>query len=493
MGRKRRADSESEYYNDSEESLRQKQRKKNNNEIMLMLYLFIGMFVICIGYFSYFIVKDSSSVINNSYNKRANLLSQTIFRGSILANDGTKLAYSSDNGDGTETRVYPYGDMYTHVVGRFDNTKTGLEASQDFTMLTSSVNMFETVYNQLSDTKSKGNNIVTTLDPKLQKTAYDALGRYKGAIVVMEPSTGKILAMVSKPSYDPNTVLKNWDSLVEDKYKQSALLNRATQGLYPPGSTFKILTLLSFIQQNPDYVDYQYRCKGQVEYKDSIIHCHNNKVHGEENLKQAFANSCNTAFSNIGLLLDISSYRALCNQLLFNSELPVDFAYKKSSFVLDSKSEEMEITQTSIGQGKTLITPLHACMLVSAIGNGGNAMVPYLVNEVQNAYGTVISRTSPKLYKSIMTAKEAEVLTEYMEAVVQSGTAYRLKNSKYTVAGKTGTAEVGTNEKAHAWFVGFAPVDHPEIAVSIIMENAGVASEQAVPAARKIFQEYFSR
>ena len=493
MGRKRKADSGSRYDQDSEESLRRNQRKKNNNEIMLMLYLFVGLFVLCIGYFSVYLIKDSATVINSAYNKRAKLLSETIYRGSILASDGTRLAYSADNGDGTETRVYPYGDMYTHVVGRFDNTKTGLEASQDFTMLTSSIHLFETVYNQLTNTKSKGNDIITTLDPKLQKIAYDALGRRRGAIVVMEPSTGKILAMVSKPSYDPNTVLENWDVLVEDKKEESALLNRATQGLYPPGSTFKIITLLSFIQQNPGYEDYTYQCKGQVDYDESAIHCYKNKVHGTEDLKKAFANSCNTAFSNIGTLLDISSYRSLCNQMLFNSELPVDFAYKKSSFVLDSKSSEMEITQTSIGQGKTLMTPLHGAMIVSAIANGGNVMVPYLVSEVQNYHGNVISKTSPKIFKSIMSAKEAEILTEYMESVVESGTAHGLRNSRYTAAGKTGTAEVGSNETAHAWFVGFAPADHPEIAVSIIVENAGAASDHAVPIAKKIFSEYFAR
>lgn len=491
MARKRKEEGTADLSNEMETVKKKTSKGNKNNEIMLVLYLFVGMFLLCIGYFSYFLIKDSSTVINNSYNKRANLLAETIFRGSILSADGEKLAYSVDNGDGTESRVYPYKSMFAHVVGRFDNTKTGLEASEDFTMLTSSLNIVETVYNQLTDVKSKGNNIVTTLNVDLQKVAYDALGDRRGAVVVMEPSTGKILAMVSKPDYDPNTVLGNWDQLIADDSNRSPLLNRATQGMYPPGSTFKIVTLLSYIRQNDDYDDYTYHCNGEEEFADSVIHCYNNKKHGDETLKQAFANSCNTAFANIGTTLNISSYRSLCDSLLFNANLPVDFAYKKSSFVLDGNSDEMEITQTVIGQGKTLMSPLHNAMLVSAVANGGNVMVPYLVDRVESYHGNVVSKKTPKLYQSIMTSNEAEILTEYMEEVVKSGTATALKSSKYSAAGKTGTAEVGSNDKAHAWFVGFAPADRPEIAVSVIVENAGAGSEYAVPIAKKIFDTYF--
>lgn len=470
-----------------------REKKKNrNNEILVMMYLFVGIFVLCIGSFVMFLVKDSRTVINNSYNKRANLLAKTIVRGSILSSDHDKLAYTADNGDGSETRVYPYGNLFTHVVGRFEHTKTGIEANQDFTLLTSSINPIETIYNQLSNKKSIGDNIVTTLDLDLQQVAYDALSNRKGAVVVMEPSSGKILAMVSKPDYDPNTVSEHWESLVEDKEKKSALLNRATQGLYPPGSTFKIVSLLSYMRQYPNFENYSYNCKGQEKFGDSIIHCYHNKVHGTETLMDAFANSCNTAFANIGTKLDIKQYRTVCKELMFNESFPVDFAYKKSSFVLNENSDIVDITQTVIGQGKTLVTPLYGAMLVSGIANGGNVMTPYLVDSIENYHGTVIQKTSPKIFKNIMTSKEAGVLTEYMEAVVKNGTASSLRNSKYSAAGKTGTAEVGANETAHAWFVGFAPADHPEIVVSVIVENAGAGSEYAVPIAKKIFNTYFN-
>lgn len=476
-----------------ESKKKSKRQKSKNKETFLLLYLFLFLFLLCIANYVTFLIRDSKTAINSSYNKRADLLQETIFRGEILSSDGEKLAYSVDEGDGTDTRVYPYGSMFAHVVGRFDKTKTGLEASEDFTMLTSSTNLFETIYHQLSGTKLKGDHIVTTLDVDLQKVAYDALGNRKGAIVVMEPSTGKILAMVSKPDYDPNTVQEKWEQLIEDEENHSALLNRATSGLYPPGSTFKFVTLLSYMRQEANYDKFHYDCNGEVDFGDSIIHCYNNKKHGEEDLLQAFASSCNTAFSTIGTKLDLKSYRQLCDSLLFNSALPVRFSYKPSSFVLAPDASQSEITQTAIGQGKTLMTPLHNAMLVSAIANGGNVMVPYLVDRVENYHNTVIKQNQPMLYQSIMTVNEAEELTKYMREVVQSGTGYGLKSSSYEAAGKTGTAEVGFNETAHAWFIGFAPYDQPEIAVSILVENAGAASEHAVPIAKKIFDTYFSK
>lgn len=471
---------------------KKEKKARKNKEIFMILYTFLFLFLLCIGNIVYFLVKDSKTVINNTYNKRADLLAKTIVRGEILSKDGEKLAYSVDNGDGTETRVYPFNSMFAHVVGRFEQAKTGLEANENFTMLTSSTNLFETIYHQLSGTKMQGDNIITTLDVNLQKVAYDALGNRKGAIVVMEPSTGKILAMVSKPDYDPNTVMQNWDKLIADEENNSALLNRATQGLYPPGSTFKFVTLLSYMRQDKNYNDFIFDCDGEAEFGETVIHCYKNKHHGKEDLKASFANSCNTAFATIGADLDLTSYRSLADSLLFNSPLPVKFNYKQSSFSMTAGATEHEIAQTVIGQGKTLMTPLHNAMLVSAIANGGNLMTPYLVDRVENYHGTVIKKNVPKLFRSLLAVNEAEELTEYMKAVVDSGTGHALRSSKYEAAGKTGTAEVGSDESGHAWFIGFAPVNQPEIAVSILVENAGAASEHAVPIAKKIFDTYFA-
>lgn len=480
-----------ETINENQDSPRKK--NKENREIAIVLYIVLSIMFLCIGYFVVFVGTEGKTVINNSYNKRQVLLSKRILRGSILSADGEKLAYSVENEDGTQSRIYPYDNLFVHVVGRYDNTKTGIESSEDFTLLTSSINPLEMMFNELSGEKSIGDNIITTLDYNLQKIASDALGNRRGAIVVMEPSTGKILAMVSKPNYNPNTVLQQWDSLISDEADESPLINRTTQGLYPPGSIYKILTVLEYIRQNPNYEDYSYDCTGEAKFNDVVIHCYNNKSHGKQNLIESFANSCNTSFANIGASIDLAEFRKLNNSFLFNSNLPLSMPYNKSSFVLSETSDKNEIPQTVIGQGETLITPMHAALIVSTIANGGDMMTPYVIDSVENYHGKVISKNLPKLYKNIISAKEAEILTEFMQAVVESGTGSALKNSKYTVAGKTGTAEYKEGEKAHAWFVGFAPAEQPEIAVSIIVESSGAGSDYAVPIAKKIFDEYLNR
>lgn len=163
--------------------------------------------------------------------------------------------------------------------------------------------------------------MVTTLDANLQNAAYNALGDNKGAVVVMEPSTGKILAMVSKPSFDPNNVSENWDALNNDE--NSSLLNRATLGQYTPGSTFKLVTTLAFMRQNPDYNNYSFECNGEFSQNGATIHCYNSTAHGEENLTDSVANSCNSSFSNIGLQLDKAEWRKTAKQMLFTASFRV--------------------------------------------------------------------------------------------------------------------------------------------------------------------------
>jgi penicillin-binding protein A len=468
-----------------------KTKDKTNQGIMLITYIFVGLFVLVLGYFTNFMITQSSEVINNSYNQRQDLLAEQVVRGDIISSDGKVLAHSKTEKNEQEIRVYPYGSMFSHVVGRFSKGRTGLESTENFHLLTSNNNAVSKILKELSGDKNIGDNVVTTLDTRLQKAAYNALGDRKGAVVVMEPSSGKILAMVSKPDYDPNKIDATWDDLVEDSDNDSALINRATQGLYPPGSTFKILTTLEYIRENPDYEDYTYTCEGKGIFNGVKINCYNNKVHGKEDLKKSFAKSCNSSFANIGITLNIGSFRKLCENFLFNKPLPTSIVYNQSSFDLNSKSDQGEIPQTVIGQGKTQITPLHNALIVATIANGGVMMKPYLVDHIENQSGTTIKKYMPEIYDSLMTADEAQVLTSFMAETVENGTATSLNNSKYTIAGKTGSAEHEEGQPAHAWFVGFAPTEKPEIVVSIIVENVGTGSEYAVPIADKIFDTYF--
>ena len=336
--------------------------------------------------------------------------------------------------------------------------------------------------------------MVTTLDSRLQQTAYDLLGDRRGAVVVMEPDTGKILAMVSKPEYDPNTVAAQWERLTADEQGEARLLNRATQGLYAPGSTFKILTLLEYIREHPDdYENFHFDCDGTYENGEYQIRCYQGEAHGSQDLSQAFANSCNGAFASMGLELDLKQYADLADQLLYNQPLPLALPYNKSSYSMTEGADTWEVLQTAIGQGKTQVTPIHQLMVTSAIANGGTLMKPYVVDHLENAGGQTIKKFMPSAYGELLSASEAEQLTEYMRQVVETGTGSAVRTDAYTVAGKTGSAEFETGKETHAWFTGFAPAEDPKIAVTVIVEESGSGGRVAAPIARGIFDAYFSR
>lgn len=458
-----------------------------------ILYIFLGLFVLMMGYFAYFILFRSNEVVNNAYNRRQQILAERVVRGKILSSDGAILAQTLVEEDGRESRVYPFGEVYTHVVGRTSKGKTGLEESEDIRLLTSNINSFEVMYNDLVGDKSPGDNVVTTLDSKLQQVAYDALGNNRGAVVVLEASTGKILTMVSKPTYDPNKVDDLWEALIEDAQTQSPLINRATQGLYPPGSTFKILTSLEYMREKlSTYYDYKYNCSGSIEYDHMVINCYNHKVHGKVDLPLAFAKSCNASYASMGINMNVNNFFSLCEDFLFNKNLPVKMVSNPSKFTLkEGNSSTKEAMQTAIGQGNTLITPLHNAMITAAVANGGVMMKPYMVNHIENANGGVVKRFLPEDISKPMTTKEAMDIGEMMRKVVTDGTGRDFKNMKPEVAGKTGSAD-NAGGKAHAWFVGYAPYDNPEVVVSVIVENVGTGSEYAVPIAKKVLDAYFN-
>lgn len=456
-----------------------------------MAYLFVGIFLSLIGYMVYFNFKLKDDVINSPYNSRQNAYEERIVRGEIRSNDGTVLAQTQTDAEGNETRVYPMGNVFAHVVGYMASGKSGLESSENYTLLTSHANPVEKVTNEFKEVKNQGDNVITTLDANLQQVAYDAL-QTNGAVVVMEPDTGKILACVSKPDFDPNTLAEQWDEIVNDS-ENSSLLNRAFQGLYPPGSTFKIVTSLAYLRQFGTLDGFSFDCEGELTAGGYTIHCYNSNVHGHEDFADAFANSCNTAFSQIGLSLNGDQFAQTAEDLLFNKELPLELPYSKSSFSLNDSTADALTMQTAIGQGDTLATPIHMAMIASAVANDGVLMTPYLVDRVESYTGTVVRETKQQEYDTLMTASEAETLTQLMRGVVENGTAKPLQEVTVPVAGKTGSAEHGDlSEPAHSWFVGFSNVDNPDIVVCVIAEKAGSGSEAAVPIAKKIFNAYYN-
>ena len=455
-----------------------------------MTYVFVALFIGMMGYIAYFNIVKGSETVRNPYNARLDSQAERVVRGNILDRNGKVLAQTNVAEDGTETREYPYGNMFAHVVGYTAQGKTGIESFSNFDLLASNSFFLNKIKNEFQDKKNMGDNVVTTLDADLQQAAYDALGSYKGAVVVMEPSTGKILSMVSKPDFDPGSVAENWETLINDE-ENSALLNRATQGQYAPGSTFKVVTALEYMRESSDIDSYAYSCDGEITVADTTIRCYNGNVHGDEDFRDSLANSCNTSFCNIGLSLNIDSFRDTAKSLLFDLKLPCDLPYNKSEFRLKKGALDGDRMMTAMGQGQTQVSPYHLALITSAIANGGTLMRPYLVDSVTNDTGAEIRKIKPEKYKDLMTSEEAAQLKDYMTSVVDYGTASVLSGQVYTAAGKTGTAEYSSDEeKDHSWFIGMSNVDNPELVISIIIESSD-GSASAVNMAKQIFDTYY--
>ncbi len=466
--------------------------RDNTREIIGVMIFFVIIFISMMVYLSHFVATNEQELINNSYNSRQELLLSQNYRGTIYSADGQALAETIFDTAGNEYRDYPYDNLFSHVVGFSTNGRTGIEAYSNYYLINSNISLGEKVANTTAGLKNPGNSVITSLDVDIQQAAYKALGVYDGAVIVTECSTGRVLAMVSKPDFDPNQIVEMWDALQEDT-ESSVLLNRATQGLYPPGSTFKIITSLEYIRENPNtYSKYSYVCNGSYKNGSDKIKCYHGSVHNRVDLVKSFAKSCNSSFANIGMSLDKQKFGETLDTLLFNQDLPWDFLYAQSSTPVSEDISDSEMLQVSIGQGKVQMSPLHLNMITAAIANNGVLMRPHVVDRIEDANGNMVRNYKPTEYATLMTQEESAILRDMMIEVVESGTGTRIQGYGYTVAGKTGSAEYNSNtDDSHAWFTGFAPADNPEIAVTVIIEGAGSGGDYAVPMARRVFDAYF--
>ena len=226
---------------------------------MTTTIIFALIFFVMIGYYVYFLVVESHDVVNNDYNKRIDGYAETVVRGTIFSADGDKLAYTKTDDAGNETREYPYDELFSHVIGIKNHGKSGLEKVYNYELLSTNVSPIQKIVDDFMNVKEKGNDVYTTLDVSLQKSATDSLGKNKGAVVIIDPESGAIKAMTSKPNYNPNTIDDIWDKLAKDT-SDSRLVNRATQGKYTPGSIFKIVTTLEYMRENKNYNDFHFNC-----------------------------------------------------------------------------------------------------------------------------------------------------------------------------------------------------------------------------------------
>ena len=460
---------------------------------MIVSYLFLVLFLGLISYAVYFQVFLSEDYLSSPYNRRQDAYEEEIVRGSILASDGTVLARTDVDEEGNETRVYPYNNLFAQVVGYSDYGTSGLESTENYVLLSSHADLTEQLQNDISGEKNIGDNVVTSLNVGLQQAARDALGDSRGAVFVMDVSTGKVLADVSTPDFNPNTVSEDWETLNSDD-SGSPFLNRALQGLYPPGSTFKIVTSLAYLRQYGTLDNFSFDCTGEYTQGGFTIHCSGNTAHGHQTFAEAFANSCNCAFAEMATeLLSSTALMNTANSLHFNESLSLDLPSSASTFKLENAIADGLTMQTAIGQGDTLATPAMMAMIAGAVANDGEMMAPSFVERLENHTGTWSETVAPESLGNVMTANEAAQLKELMKGVVRNGTGTGLADLPYDIAGKTGTAEYGNTEEenAHSWFVGFSNTGSSDIVVAVIIEDGGYGSTAALPVARAVFQSYF--
>ena len=470
--------------------------KRNLKQDKKMIYtiaaIFIMLFAILIGYMVYFTLFKEKQIAAHPQNTRLNSVEDEVVRGDIYVTNGSALeliATTTEDG----VRYYPYSNLYAHPVGYSQSGKMGVEALANAQLLYPNYSLVSLFQVAFMNQKFEGRDVVLTLDHRYQKAISEAMSGKKGAVVVLEASTGKIKAMYSNPNYDPNQIVANWSALNTDS-ENTPLINRATKGLYPPGSIFKVITTLAYIQSNDGKpLDFTHECTGSISGDDYTIKCFNQTAHGKVGLKEAFAKSCNTYFVALNKKLPQDALAKAAQSLGFNQEIPFEMDYSTSRFSASTKSSDFEKAATAIGQGRTLTTPLHMAMIAAAISNDGVSMKPYMIDYSMTKSGVIKLNNMPKQDEVLMDEEVAKKLQELMEGVVDHGTAVTVPEKGLVVGGKTGTAQNETDED-HSWFIGYAKDpegDKATIAFAVLVEGGGKGA-QALAVTDRLLEVYRS-
>lgn len=463
--------------------------KKFRTNIRRIAFFMTFLLMLLFIHVSYIQVVQSNALATHSLNRRNIEVARKVEQGQILDRNNIKLALSVPDQNGDFKRQYPFGAIMANVVGysSIEYGKSGIE-SQYAAYLTGSGNPERKLgpIAHLWDIR-KGNNVITTLDVHLQKIAYQALGDRRGAVVAVSPRTGEILVLASKPSFDPNNIEKNWRFIA--KAAESPLLNRPVQGLYPPGSIIKVMIAEAALTDKKVKMGTTFNCDGYLKLaSDYTLNENNNIAHGKVNLEEALAVSCNVTFGKLALELGRSGMANTFERYGFTKNTDEALGETLSHLPEFRKLSDGDLAQTGIGQGSLLVTPLRMAMLASCFANNGVIMKPHLVKRVVTPNGTIIEEFHPQEWLSPVSAFTANEIKKMMINVINNGTGTAAKVQGITVAGKTGTAE-NSSGAPHAWFIGFAPAENPEIAIAVIVENGGSGGQIAAPIARMIFQQ----
>ena len=455
-----------------------------NRQIIKLFGFIVILFAVLVGFTAWWSVFDAKALKEQEVNKRPLFEQQQIPRGRILAADGSVIAKSVPKGRGTGKRYvrhYPLGKLFGHPIG-YSFMEYGQSQFEKYhnAELTGEESEFGQILDQLTGQKQEGEQIVTSLDVKAQEVALaDLESAGYGAVVAIEPSTGAIKVAASNASYNPNQIpekLTKWST----EEIATPLFNRATQGQFPPGSTFKVVTAAAGLEAGVITPETTINAPGSIIDEGHELANDFNEAWGEISLDTALTNSVNTWFAQLGQKVGQGELFATMEKFGFGSLPPIDLPESeiKASGVFEggellTRHDPVDLARVAIGQERLLETPLQNAMVAAAVANHGKLMKPQIWKRVVNVDGSVTKRMKPSVYSEPITAKTAEELTTAMEGVVVEGTGTNAAIPGVPVAGKTGTAETPSNKECgggenenQAWFMGFAPADHPKIAIA---------------------------
>ena len=406
-------------------------------------------------------------------------------------------------------RTYPYGELYAPVVGYYtlNQGNAGIESAMN-SLLTGRAHsqVIEQFTALVTGSNPKGASVVLSIDPEIQQATWDAMGNREGAIVVLEPATGRIIAMVSKPSYDPNLLAQHSSSAVLDAYDtlstdpRNPLANRATGGdQYFPGSVFKIIMMAAALESGNFSAESEFENPAELALplsSKTIKNSGGRLCGGGEtvSLEAAFRLSCNIPFAELALELGENTIGSMADSMGFGATIEIPFKVTASRF--PRGMDQAQLMLSSFGQFDVRVTPLQVAMTSAAIANGGVLMTPNLVDQVIAPNLRVIESFEPSIYSRPLSARTSEELKRMMVGNVSSGVASGATILGVDVAGKTGTAETGVGNGRSFWFTGFAPAENPQVVIAVVIEGEreeGTANSIAAPIARDIMMAVMKR
>lgn len=459
--------------------------------------LFTALFAVLIGNITYIQVFKATELQDMPSNNHTITKARYIKRGSIITADGLTLAESIQQEDGTYVRSYPNGNLAAHAVGYYSQQygSSGVEASQDKTLTGSKdYSSWQNALNSLAGITEPGNSVQLTIDSRIQVAAEQALAGRTGAIVVLDPRTGAVLAWASSPTYDNTNIQATIEAANASGGSDTSMFDRATQALYAPGSTFKTVTLAAALENGTASLDSTFDSPGRMEIGGADVVSVNERAHGTITLDRAFAVSSNTVFGQVAEQLGAERMVAVAQAFGYGQDLGTDFTTAASIMPDPADMSVWELAWAGagqpVGQGHTpgpQTTVMQNAVVAAAIANNGIAMNPHVVGQILAPDGTVIKTTRERSLGQAVSSGTAAQVKEAMLDVVQSGSGVAANIAGVKVAGKTGTAETNSTTP-NSTFIGFAPYDTPTLAISLVLEQTSENETTAAAVAGQVLR-----